>query len=65
MEAMDNPTKKKRFNQFMNDVPMAGYKDSADKYHKGIEDYVPKSQYLSDAHQDRIVEDILHKWDVA
>ena len=64
MEAMDNPTKKKRFNQFMNDVPMAGYKDSADKYHKGIEDYVPKSQYLSDAHQDRIVEDILHKWDV-
>ena len=64
MEAMDNPTKKKKFNQFMNDVPMAGYKDAADKYHKGIEDYIPKSQYLSDAHQDRVVEDILHKWDV-
>lgn len=64
MEAMDNPTKKKKFNQFMNDVPMAGYKDAADKYHKGIEDYVPKSQYLTDTHQENVVSDILHKWDV-
>ena len=53
MEAMDNPAKKKKFNNFMNDVPMAGYKDATGKYHKGIEDYVPKSQYLSDTHQDR------------
>ena len=48
----------------MNEVPMAGYKDATGKYHKGIEDYVPKSQYLSEIHQTQVVEDILHKWDV-
>ncbi|WP_447884022.1 type I restriction endonuclease subunit R, EcoR124 family [Serratia fonticola] len=64
MEAMDNPAKKKKFNHFMNDVPMTGHKDGAGKYHKGIEDYVPKSQYLSETHQAKVVEDILHKWDV-
>lgn len=64
MEAMDSPAKKKKFNHFMNDVPMAGHKDATGKYHKGIEDYVPKSQYLSDIHQAKVVEDILHKWDV-
>lgn len=64
MEAMDNPAKKKKFNHFMNDVPMAGHKDATGKYHKGIEDCVPKSQYLSDTHQAKVVEDILHKWDV-
>ncbi|WP_428944284.1 type I restriction endonuclease subunit R [Pantoea sp. FN060301] len=64
MEAMDNPAKKKKFNHFMNDVPMAGYKDATGKYHKGIEDYVPKSQYLSETHQAKVVEDILHEWDV-
>jgi type I restriction enzyme R subunit len=64
MEAMDNPAKKKKFNHFMKDVPMAGHKDATGKYHKGIEDYVPKSQYLSEIHQAKVVEDILHKWDV-
>lgn len=64
MEAMDSPAKKKKFNHFMKDVPMAGYKDATGKYHKGIEDYVPKSQYLSEIHQAKVVEDILHKWDV-
>lgn len=64
MEAMDNPAKKKKFNHFMKDVPMAGHKDATGKYHKGIEDYVPKSQYLSEIHQTKVVEDILHKWDV-
>ena len=63
-EAMDNPAKKKKFNYYMNEVPMAGYKDATGKYHKGIEDYVPKSQYLSETHQAKVVEDILHKWDV-
>ncbi|MCV5917423.1 type I restriction endonuclease subunit R, partial [Escherichia coli] len=43
---------------------MAGYKDATGKYHKGIEDYVPKSQYISETHQAKVVEDILHKWDV-
>lgn len=63
-DAMAEPAKKKKFNHFMNDVPMAGYKDATGKYHKGIEDYVPKSQYLTDAHQEKVVADILDKWDV-
>lgn len=64
VEAMDNPAQKKKFNYFMQEVPMAGYKDATGKYCKGIEDYVPKSQYLSETHQAKVVEDILHKWDV-
>ncbi|MHA6606213.1 type I restriction endonuclease subunit R, EcoR124 family [Photobacterium damselae] len=63
-EAMADPVKKKKFNHFINDVPMAGYKDATGKYHKGIEDYVPKSQYLTDTHQEKVVSDILDKWDV-
>ncbi|KTF13432.1 type I restriction endonuclease subunit R, EcoR124 family [Pseudoalteromonas sp. H105] len=63
-DAMSSPAKKKKFNHFMNDVLMAGKKDATGKYHKGIEDYVPKSQYLTDAHQEKVVSDILDKWDV-
>ncbi|WP_392564870.1 HsdR family type I site-specific deoxyribonuclease [Orbus wheelerorum] len=64
IEAMSDPVKKKKFNYFMNDVPMAGHKDATGQYQKGIEDYVPKSQYLTDMHQDKVVSDILDKWDV-
>ena len=63
-DAMDDPAKKKKFNHFMKDVPMAGYKDAIDKYHRGIEDYVPKNQYLMDDHQEKVVTDILNEWDV-
>lgn len=63
-DAMADPAKKKKFNQFMNDVPMAGYKDATGKFVKGIEDYLPKSQYLTDEHQEKVVEDILGEWDV-
>tara|TARA_B110000211_G_scaffold177903_1_gene201118 strand:- start:140 stop:3292 length:3153 start_codon:yes stop_codon:yes gene_type:complete len=63
-DAMSSPAKKKKFNHFMNDVPMAGKKDATGKYHKGIEDYVPKDQYLTGAHQEKVVSDILDKWDV-
>ncbi len=63
-DAMADPAKKKKFNHFMNDVPMAGHKDPTGKYTKGIEDYVPKEQYLTDAHQAKVVEDILGEWDV-
>lgn len=48
----------------MNDVPMvdqkrAGHKKHAGKYVKDMEDYVPKAQYLSHEHQERVVADIL------
>ncbi|MCG6202309.1 type I restriction endonuclease subunit R, EcoR124 family [Psychromonas antarctica] len=63
-DAMADPAKKKKFNHFMNDIPMAGKKDATGKYNKGIEDYVPKSQYLTDTHQEKVVADIIDKWDV-
>lgn len=63
-EAMADPAKKKKFNHFMNDVPMAGHKDATGKYQKGIEDYVPKKQYLTNTHQEKVVSDILDKWEV-
>ncbi len=63
-DAMADPAKKKKFNHFMNDVSMAGHKDTTGKYIKGIEDYVPREQYLTDAHQAKVVEDILGEWDV-
>ncbi|HEJ9057601.1 TPA: type I restriction endonuclease subunit R [Serratia fonticola] len=63
-DAMAVPTKKKKFNYFMNDASMAGHKDATGKYIKGIEDYVPKEQYLTADHQEKVVEDILAEWDV-
>ncbi|WP_145521413.1 type I restriction endonuclease subunit R [Yersinia aldovae] len=63
-DAMSTAAKKKKFNYFMNDVPMAGHKDATGKYIKGIEDYVPKEQYLTAEHQEKVVEDILAEWDV-
>ena len=63
-DAMADPAKKKIFNHFMNDVPMAGKKDATGKYTKSIEGYVPKSQYLTNEHQGKVVEDILGEWDV-
>lgn len=63
-DAMSTAAKKKKFNYFMNDVSMAGHKDATGKYIKGIEDYVPKEQYLTADHQEKVVEDILAEWDV-
>lgn len=63
-DAMSVPAKKKKFNYFINDVPMAGHKDATGKYIKGIEDYVPNKQYLTADHQEKVVEDILAGWDV-
>ncbi|KAB7684639.1 type I restriction endonuclease subunit R, EcoR124 family [Plesiomonas shigelloides] len=64
LEAMADPAKKKKFIHFMNEVPMAEYKNAAGKRYDGIEQYIPKEQYLTDAHQQKVVEDILYKWDV-
>jgi type I restriction enzyme R subunit len=61
-EALSDPKKKVIFNKFMNDVKMAGYKNDVDKYIKGIEDYLPSSQYERIEHQEKVVEDILENW---
>ncbi|MDD3815436.1 MAG: HsdR family type I site-specific deoxyribonuclease [Desulfocapsaceae bacterium] len=61
-EAFADPKKKKVFNRYMNDVKMAGELDASGTYVKGIEDYLPSSQYERDAHQNKVVEDISDNW---
>jgi len=61
-EALSDPRKKIIFNKYMKHVKMAGYVDDAGNYVKGIEDYLPKSQYEREEHQIKVVEDILDNW---
>lgn len=61
-EAIADDKKKEVYYHYMNDVPMAGYKDSVGIYVKGIEDFIPTSQYETDAHQQTVVDDIIDNW---
>lgn len=61
-EAFADPKKKKVFNRYMNEVKMAGYVDASGTYVKGIEDYLPSSQYERDEHKNMVVEDIRDNW---
>lgn len=54
--------KKKIYNQFMNDVPMAGEYTSDGKYQKGIEDYIPNVQYQTPEHVNAVIDDMLENW---
>lgn len=61
-EAIADDKKKEVYYHYMNDVPMAGYKDSVGNYVKGIEDFIPTSQYETEAHQQTVVDDIIDNW---
>ncbi|MFP3534944.1 type I restriction endonuclease subunit R [Pseudomonas sp. SIMBA_021] len=61
-EVMASPRKKAVFNRYMHDVPMAGYRDDAGIYQRGIEDYLPNSQYSRDEHRHAVVQDIAANW---
>ncbi|MBQ6500878.1 MAG: type I restriction endonuclease subunit R [Mogibacterium sp.] len=61
-EAMNDPAKKKVFMQYMQNVPMAGYYEGDGSYVKGIEDYLPLSQYRTEEHQSMVVKDIVDNW---
>ncbi len=61
-EAMVDSKKKEVFNKYMNQVKMAGFVAEDGKYVKGIEDFVPHSQYEDKGHQEAVVEDILDNW---
>ncbi|NHI78297.1 type I restriction endonuclease subunit R [Lactococcus petauri] len=77
-EAVNDPKKSKVYYGFMDKtkVKMAGFIDNKDKYHKGIEDYLPNSQYSGydelytdsskslegSEHQNKVVEDIVENW---
>jgi type I restriction enzyme R subunit len=61
-EAFADPRKKNIFNRYMNQVPMAGYRDVSAVYQKGIEDYLPNSQYNRDEHREAVIDDIAINW---
>ena len=61
-EALADPKKQEVFNCYMRKVAMAGHTAADGKYVKGIEDELPKSQYTREAHQAKVVEDILENW---
>lgn len=62
-KAMADPKKKKVFNRYMNEVPMAGHRDSSGVYQAGIEDHIPNSQYEREEHRNAVVQDIADNWD--
>ena len=63
-EAISDPKKAKIFYEYMDSstVKMAGFLGDDGKWVKGIEDYLPKTQYLSSEHQSKVVEDIQENW---
>ena len=61
-EVFADDQKKKIYNQFMNDVPMAGEYTSDGKYQKGIEDYIPNVQYQTPEHVNAVIDDMLENW---
>lgn len=69
-EALADPVKKKVYLRFMSpaDVPMAGHRQSDGKYFRGIEDYVPESQYAgtdgagNPEHLHMVFDDIMEGW---
>lgn len=63
-EALADPKKKKVYLHYMDHtkVPMAGSLQSDGSYLKGIEDYLPVTQYDRDEHRSAVVDDILDNW---
>lgn len=61
-EALADAAKKKVFNRYMNDVPMAGHRDSSGVYQTGIEDHLPNTQYNRDEHRNAVIQDIGSNW---
>lgn len=60
-EAISDPKKSEAYYQVINETDMAGHYAADGTYIKGIEDYVPKSQYTTDEHINSVVDDILAK----
>ncbi|MGC4061577.1 MAG: HsdR family type I site-specific deoxyribonuclease [Aquabacterium sp.] len=63
-EALADAAKKKVFNRYMNEVQMAGHRNAAGEYQRGIEDYLPNTQYERDEHRHAVLKDIADNWEV-
>lgn len=63
-EAISDPIKSKVYYKYMDagQVGMVGHFDNKGDYIKGIEDYIPNVQYLTEEHTSTVVKDILENW---
>lgn len=63
-EAISDPKKAEIYYKYMDEsqVKMAGEMGNDGKWIKGIEDFIPQSQYHSKEHQEKVVEDIKENW---
>jgi type I restriction enzyme R subunit len=63
-DAIADPEKAKVYYLYMDNakVKMVGYREKSGKYIKGIEDYLPRTQYRRVEHQQMVVQDILDNW---
>ena len=63
-DAFSDPKKEKVFLKFMDkaQVPMAGVRHEDNSYDRGIEDYLPMSQYDQHQHRDAVAADIIENW---
>ncbi len=63
-EALSDPNKRKTYLYYTDHtkVQMAGFKNASGEYISGIEDYLPDTQYLTDNHTNKVVEDILNNF---
>lgn len=62
--ALADPKKSEVFYKYMDSsqVKMAGYIGDDGKYVRGIEDYLPTSQYQTKEHKNMVVQDIADNW---
>lgn len=62
--ALADPKKSEVFYKYMDSsqVKMAGYIGDDGKYVRGIEDYLPRSQYQTEEHVNTVVQDITDNW---
>ena len=65
-EALSDEMKKEIYLKYMqgNIVPMAGYMGEDGRYVKGIEDFLPESQYNNEKHRLAVVNDIKENWNM-
>lgn len=61
-QALADEAKKKVFNRYMKEIPMAGFSDETGVYQRGLEDHLPNMQYNRPEHQNAVVADIAQNW---
>ena len=62
-DALADPQKKKIYDKYMNpcEMKMVGYRNANNEYIKGIEDFIPNTQY-GEVHREMVTKDIRDNW---